>query len=174
MLAGSAPASCTSKHTRSGRAAPHSRGRSRALAPRAREIGWSRDLREFCNLKLGDHKMKKKWLEAFEVGVPPLRAMLTFEKNKLFFRKLNMAATGHTPTGRVSSRNFLTLRSPSLRLQKNARLRFSTTARPASLPGRQSGRSVVGSLQNRGFLPLDQLPTSGSQAPNVAARWSEA
>jgi hypothetical protein len=61
---------------------------SRALAPRAREIGWSRDLREFCNLKLGDRILKKKWFGPRPEGVPPIRAMLTFEKNKLFFAKV--------------------------------------------------------------------------------------
>ena len=61
---------------------------SRAFAPRVREIEWSRDLREFCNLKLGDRILKKKWLGPRPEGVPPGGRMLTFEKNKLFFAKV--------------------------------------------------------------------------------------
>ena len=42
----------------------------------------------FCNLKLGDRKVKKLRLETRPVGVCPVAAMLSFRKNKLFFAKV--------------------------------------------------------------------------------------
>jgi hypothetical protein len=42
----------------------------------------------FRNLKLGDRILKKKWLGPRPEGVPPIRSMLSFRKNKLFFAKV--------------------------------------------------------------------------------------
>ena len=71
-----------------GASPPHTgcaRERSHLVLARSK---WSRDLREFCNLKLGGEFLSFLWQAARPEGVCRDRCMLIFEKNKLILAKV--------------------------------------------------------------------------------------